>query len=77
MAQGLNIQAAIRDTNPGDTINVAPGTFTESVAIRTALRLIGTGSGMTINAPPTPCNVLALDGSSCRAVQRVGHQTRK
>ena len=37
---------------PGDTVNVAAGTYTEQVTIETVLNLVGTGATIQVPAPP-------------------------
>lgn len=39
------IQAAINAASPGDTIQIAPGTYAESLDINKALTIVGSGSG--------------------------------
>ena len=47
-----SIQAAINASNPGDTIKVLPGTYTEQLTISKNLKIIGSGAKSTIiNAP--------------------------
>ena len=58
------IQAAINASNPGDTIKVLPGTYTEQITISKSLTIIGSGAKSTIiEAPPLEeleLNVLGL-----------------
>jgi hypothetical protein len=42
------IQAAINASNPGDTIKVLPGTYTEQLTISKNLTIIGSGAKSTI-----------------------------
>lgn len=57
---GFSIQAAVDDAQPGDTVRIPPGTYRESVTIRTdgiSLR----GPGVVIEpagAEPTACDTL-------------------
>lgn len=44
------IGAAVTGSNPGDTIQVMPGVYNESVTITKSLILLGSGSGTIINA---------------------------
>ena len=47
------IQAAINASNPGDTIKVLPGTYTEQLTISKNLTIIGSGAKSTIvESPP-------------------------
>ena len=47
------IQAAINASNPGDTIKVLPGTYTEQLTISKNLKIIGSGAKSTIiESPP-------------------------
>jgi pectin methylesterase-like acyl-CoA thioesterase len=39
------IQAAINAANPGDTINVSAGTYTENVDVNESVNLVGAGAG--------------------------------
>lgn len=56
---GESIQEAIEAARPGDTIIVRPGTYAESLEIRTeGIRLLGSGAVLTPpqQAPQTFCN---------------------
>ncbi len=55
---GTPIQTAVTAASPGDTINVAAGTYTEQVVITKNLTLTGAGSGTTTIQAPNP---LVLD----------------
>jgi len=46
------IQSAIDAANPGDTIKVLPGTYTEQLTISKSLTLIGSGAKVTIIKAP-------------------------
>ena len=50
------IQAAINASNPGDTIKVLPGTYTEQITISKSLTIIGSGAKYTIIKTPTVLN---------------------
>jgi parallel beta-helix repeat protein len=52
VAPGQSIQAAVNAASPGDTINVASGTFRESVEVTKSLTILGAGQGSTILQPP-------------------------
>jgi hypothetical protein len=42
------IQAAIDATNPGDTVLVAPGVYSEQLRLRSHVKLIGSGASVTV-----------------------------
>ena len=51
-----SIQAAINASNPGDTIKVLPGTYTEQIIINKSLTIIGSGVKSTIIQAPDVLN---------------------
>jgi hypothetical protein len=60
---GMTIQQAIDAAAPGDTINVAAGTYSETLTIKNkALILQGAGAGVTVINGISGCDVLAIDG---------------
>jgi nitrous oxidase accessory protein NosD len=50
------IQAAINAANPGDTIKVLPGTYTEQIVITKDLKIIGSGAKSTVIKAPAVLN---------------------
>jgi parallel beta-helix repeat protein len=55
------ISAAVKAANPGDTIQVQPGVYSEGVIITQAVALVGSGSGTIINALGQP-NGIFING---------------
>jgi parallel beta-helix repeat protein len=53
VSPGQSIQAAVNAAHAGDTINVAAGTYHESVEVTKSLNIIGAGQGATILVPPS------------------------
>jgi copper-binding protein NosD len=53
-SQYPTIQSAINAAHPGDSILVAPGTYTEQLTVTQSVNLIGSGLGKTIVQNPTP-----------------------
>jgi parallel beta-helix repeat protein len=51
-SQYPTIQSAINAAHPGDTILVAPGTYTEQLLVTTSITLVGSGPGRTIIQNP-------------------------
>jgi parallel beta-helix repeat protein len=73
---GGSIQAAVNAANPGDTISVAPGTYTEQITIPTTkdgLKLVAAGSQastiiqapatLTANAPGNSAALIEISGA--------------
>ncbi len=54
VSPGCEIQAAIDAANDDDTINAAPGTYTEAIAIGKPLKLRGATYGVNKNGYPVP-----------------------
>jgi parallel beta-helix repeat protein len=66
-----SIQSAVNDAAPGDTIQVAPGTYQESVTIGIPLSLIGAGANNTIidaKGQPSGINVDGLNNPGLTGV---------
>jgi len=57
-----SIQDAIDDASPGDVINVAAGTYDESITLESGVQVLGAGADVTI-----------IDGSTARSGQPAYH----
>ena len=60
---GESIQAAIDGATAGDTIQINPGTYTESIVLAKAVNLLGTDRATTIIQAPANSRVLQVDGA--------------
>jgi Right handed beta helix region len=59
---GQSIQAALDAANPGDTVDVAPGTYAESLVIaKDGIRLVGHGTTVTPGDSPLGIGILVAD----------------
>jgi hypothetical protein len=63
--EGESIQAALGNANSGDTVQVAPGTYTESITVKPGVILQGAGAGVTtIQGNGGVCVVQVNDNAS-------------
>ena len=65
-------QAAIDTANPGDTLRVHAGTYTEAVSVTKALRIIGDGAALVIvdgGCAATAALAVLADGVFVRSIQ--------
>jgi parallel beta-helix repeat protein len=58
------ITAAVNSASPGDTISVAPGTYSEDVHIQKSLYLVGAGRATTIIDATGLANGVFIDGTA-------------
>src|SRR3954451_10503048 len=64
VSPGESIQAAVDQAGPGDTIKVAPGTYQETVIIKTdGITLKGAGDETLITPPASPVSDPFCDGN--------------
>jgi predicted outer membrane repeat protein len=61
---GQSIQAAIDAANPGDTIVINAGIYTEGLSLSKAVSLTGVSSAMAIIRAPSGGHVIAVNGSN-------------
>jgi len=64
VSSGESIQAAVDQASPGDTVKVAPGTYQETVIIKTnGITLKGAGDQTVITPPASPVSDPFCDGN--------------
>ncbi|MCC7361813.1 MAG: hypothetical protein IT317_20185 [Anaerolineales bacterium] len=64
---GGSIQAAINGANPNDTVQVNPGTYTESLTLSKTVNLVGTNSATTILQAAAGQRVITVTGVAVNA----------
>jgi len=64
--QFKTIQSAVDAANPGDTVSVAPGTYTENVVVNKPLTITAAGGQATVQAADPSKDVLLVSSPSVR-----------
>ncbi len=72
---GGSIQTALNGANPGDTVQLNPGTYTESLTLSTAVNLVGTNAATTIIQAQPGQRVITVTGAAVNANVLIAHLT--
>jgi nitrous oxidase accessory protein len=62
-----NIQAAVNDANPGDTVALEPGVYRENIVLNKSVTLVGSGDEtILLGGGPNPVITVAADDVEIR-----------
>jgi len=68
-----NVQAAINEASPGDTVELEPGVYRESIVLNKSITLVGSGDDTTLlGSGPSPVITVTADDVEIRDL-RVGY----
>ena len=68
-----NVQAAINEASPGDTVELEPGVYRESIVLNKSISLVGSGDDTTLlGSGPSPVITVTADDVEIRDL-RVGY----